>query len=343
MRCFCSLPITLSILLLAGENLPAATSADADAAIKRVEALSGKIERDDDKIVGVNLLDRSATDANVELLTALGDLRQLALWGAEITDKGVARLDAFPNLTALTLENTQLTDAGLKTLEKLPKLKSLNLRRNTSMTDAGLAHVKKLPNLELLSLLYNNITDDGLAELKDLKKIKMLDVRGCVQIDDDGLAHLKGLTSLKSLKLRNTAVTDAGLAHLEGLTRLIALSIEDAQITDDGLKVVEKLPNLEELSVFRCYNVSDDLFDSLAGAARLKQLAVRDTPVTGAGLARSRPRIISKSSTSAKPGPTTTPCGSSPLSPISNGSTSGTRTSPTRDSCIFPRSKNSNT
>jgi len=73
---------------------------------------------------------------------------------------------------------------------------------------------------------------------------------------------------------------------LEGMAQLTSLSVEDAQITDSGLEVLNKLPHIEDLSVFRCYNISDDCFQSIAALSNLRQLAMRDTPIFGAGLAQ---------------------------------------------------------
>ncbi len=58
--------------------------------IKRIQKLGGEVRYDAHKtIIGVDLLECRATDADVKLLTSLTNLRQLALWGAEITNAGV--------------------------------------------------------------------------------------------------------------------------------------------------------------------------------------------------------------------------------------------------------------
>ena len=42
------------------------------------------------------------------------------------------------------------------------------------------------------------------------------------------------------------------------MTKLTSLSIEDFNCTDNGLKVLKNIPDLEDLSIFRCYGVTDD-------------------------------------------------------------------------------------
>ncbi len=79
-----ALAVFFSLVVLACGDVRAATPADAAAAIKRIQALGGKIQRDADKnIVGVDLLGRPTSDADVTLLTALGDVQSLSIWGAK--------------------------------------------------------------------------------------------------------------------------------------------------------------------------------------------------------------------------------------------------------------------
>ena len=102
-----ALAVFLGLVVLGCGDVWAATSADAAAAINRINELGGKIQRDANKnVIGVDLLGRPATDADVKLLTALGEVQSLSIWGAEISDEGVKQLAAFPKLTGLVLETT---------------------------------------------------------------------------------------------------------------------------------------------------------------------------------------------------------------------------------------------
>ena len=114
------------------------------------------------------------------------------------------------------------------------------------------------------------------------------------------------------------------MAHLGGLAQLTSLFVEDAQLTDAGLAVLEKLLNLEDLSIIRCQGVSDDGFRFLRGASRLKQLAVRDTPISGAGLASVKDAKGLKKLDLSETETDDEAMGHVPNSPPSSGSTSGT-------------------
>ncbi len=71
---------------------------DVATAIERVKALGGSLAYDAAKnIVGVDLLECSATDADVELLTALAGLREISLWARKSPTKESPGSTRFPN------------------------------------------------------------------------------------------------------------------------------------------------------------------------------------------------------------------------------------------------------
>ena len=63
-------------------------------ALKRIEQLDGVVKRDElNRVVGIDLLGRRATDADVEMISkTFSDLVQLDLSGAEIHNAGVKHL-----------------------------------------------------------------------------------------------------------------------------------------------------------------------------------------------------------------------------------------------------------
>ena len=91
-----------------------AWGADATAtAAQRIDELDGKIRYDADKnVIGVDLLDRAATDADVKRMTCFTDLRELSLWGAEITDAGVEQLAALRSSPTWCWKTLKLPTTG---------------------------------------------------------------------------------------------------------------------------------------------------------------------------------------------------------------------------------------
>ncbi len=144
------------------------------AAIAAIEKLGGEVGVDDAGVVRtIDLCDTQITDAGLEHLEELTDLKWLDLSGTQVTDAGLEHLKGLTNLE------------GLHRLEGLTKLWELHLE-GTRVTDAGLAH------------------------LKGLRRLRFLWLRG-TQVTDAGLEHLQGLTSLERLHLNNTQVTDEGV------------------------------------------------------------------------------------------------------------------------------------
>ena len=163
---------------------PPAKATAADAALKN---LGAEIDRNEQgEIVKVNLI---GTNAGLEHLKGLANLKTLFLADTQVTAAELEHLKGMTNLQTLYLAETQITDAGLVHLKGLTKLEYLNLGR-TKITDAGLEHLKGLSKLQALYLWSTEITDTGLL-------------------------HLKGLTKLGRLDLLRTNVTDAGVADLQ--------------------------------------------------------------------------------------------------------------------------------
>jgi Leucine Rich repeat len=128
-------------------------------------------------------------------------------------DADLLQLKAFPNLRTLNLYGTHITDAGLENISTLRTLQTLRLA-NTEITDAGLLSLQKLPDLHELGLSNTKITDQGCATLATMKGLTELSLTGS-QITDAGLKQLQTLTRLKKLVLTKTSATKAGVAQLQ--------------------------------------------------------------------------------------------------------------------------------
>jgi len=134
-------------------------------------------------------------------------------YNSEITDAGLERLNGLTDLRTLLLRQTKVTDAGLKNIKGLTNLRFLELT-GTWTTDAGLECLKGLTNLRHLELPSTKITDAGLESLTGLTKLQSLNL-SLTPITDAGLKHLDGLKQLQQLRLLDTGVTDAGVQKLQ--------------------------------------------------------------------------------------------------------------------------------
>ena len=134
-----------------------------------------------------------------------------------------------------------------------------------------------------MGLLEVGITDKGVALLADLPHLRLLDLRGCSQISNAGLGRLRAMPNLRVLRLAGYQIDDASLAIVGDLKSLVGVTIEEAAITDAGLADLARLP-LEEINLGRCYGVTDDGFQHFKHFANLRQLSIRDIPLSGSGL-----------------------------------------------------------
>lgn len=93
---------------------------------------------------------RKITDAAMEPIKAMTNLRALHLPLTSISDKGLIWLRGLTNLTNLVIRQNEITDAGLEELTPLKALESLDVR-DTNVTVDGIQRLKQhLPNCQIL-------------------------------------------------------------------------------------------------------------------------------------------------------------------------------------------------
>ncbi len=169
---------------------PRVDQAEVVASIKK---LGGMVEIDEQRpgkpVVKVDLHETKITDADLELLGSLPELRTLDLRRTSITDAGVARL------------------RGLK------QLRLINLFR-TQITNDGLVHLSGNKDLETLLVGGTKITDEGATHLRAFAKLKKLSVFD-TQIGDASLPNLAGLPDLEILLIEKSKVTDQGAQTIQ--------------------------------------------------------------------------------------------------------------------------------
>lgn len=134
------------------------------------------------------------------------------LFGNQVTDAGLEHLKGLTELRYLHLDTTRVTDAGPEHIKGLTQLRHLVLH-HTQVTDAGLGHLKAMTQLTVLQLGYTQVTDAGLEHLEGLTQLQWLNLLE-TQVTDAGLEHVKGFCHLQLLILSNTKVTDRGVKKL---------------------------------------------------------------------------------------------------------------------------------
>ena len=235
----------------------------------------------DGPVVGVDYAGTRVTDAELEQLKELKNLRELNLGDTAITDAGLEHLKYLKKLQSLILEHTQLNGAGITHIGDILGLTRLDMG-DTPITDADLELLTGLTNLEWLSLWNTRITANGLRHLSGLTCLHWLDLAN-TNVADDGSEHLRGLSNLQSLDLGGTAVTDASVQHLRGLTQLRTLDLKYTSVADAGVEHLTALGNLETLDLSGT-RVTDGGIEHLGLLQKLHTLCLANTGLSDTGL-----------------------------------------------------------
>lgn len=158
------------------------------------------------------------------------------------SDAAMESLVHLRQVRRLSLIGTQVSDAGLEHLSDVPQLEELSIS-GTQATDAGLIYLTGLTQLQELSLMDTPVTDTVLENLTGLTQLRKLSFVGG-EVTDIGLGHVSKLTTLRRLWVTGAQVTRAGLEHLKALTRLEQLSLTDVPVSDiDALIIHRAMPN----------------------------------------------------------------------------------------------------
>ncbi len=230
---------------------------------------------------GVPARREEITDAVIEPVTRLPQLRWIALSGTAITDTSVERLSKDRRLERIWLSRTGITDRSLELLAQLPGLTHLAIE-GTATTDRGLGHVARMRQLRFLSLGSPLYTTTGLKRLAALEGIGELYLDG-LPVDDEVCELLGGLLQLRVLSLRGTPMTDRGLLALQRLANLRDVRLDGTRITDRGLEAASGWPLLERISLAGT-PITDRGLRSLEPCRKLKSIEIRGTRISLGGL-----------------------------------------------------------
>lgn len=122
------------------------------------------------------------TDALVQQLSTMPEVRGLTFETTDLSDVGVTFIATLPNIEKLTILGGTVGDTGLNTLRSLENLKTLHMV-NLELTDDGLVTLLSMKNLEFLTIYSDNrsktkLTDSAIKYLRELKALKKLNVGG---------------------------------------------------------------------------------------------------------------------------------------------------------------------
>jgi Leucine-rich repeat (LRR) protein len=145
----------------------------------------GGIQRVDSGLWGLAL-----TDATLQQIAALTELRSLNLSGANLSDFGtdrpertlarselrdLSKLKTLVNLESLDLSNTPVSDDALEALRALPKLRELRLGLAGHIHDRSVPVLLGMARLESVYLAGSGLTEQGIEQLRKSGHFHTLD------------------------------------------------------------------------------------------------------------------------------------------------------------------------
>ncbi|HNY80716.1 MAG: hypothetical protein RBS72_09305 [Sedimentisphaerales bacterium] len=214
------------------------------------------------------------TDASMEAIATLGNLRNLALFGCTaVTDEGLKELASLKDLEVLNVHDANATISGLSCLNGLSNLRRLDIdgvKQDYSGLD--LSGLKKLEQLTIGTRRDGGVISDAdVACLAGLTQLTWLQIGNPAirppSLTDQGLASLAGLTQMDRLTIGGPELTDNGLGHLRGMKKLDMLNIYGGRFTGEGLEHLEDLDALAYLTLIGEHSFSQDdirhLFEAL--------------------------------------------------------------------------------
>ncbi|MDA0204548.1 MAG: hypothetical protein O3A53_12820 [Acidobacteria bacterium] len=251
-----------------------------DDAAAHIDRLGGKFQRDSNgQIIGVDLSDSWANDADVRSLAQISTLQEIDLSRTRITGKGLEPLAKLQNVAVLKLQFAEfLTATDMGHLAEWKNLRALDLR-GTRVDSGVFERLAAHRSLEFVDISSTEVDDEGFEELAALIKLRELRC-GANRLSGVALTVLKTIPALRSLDVGGYQRVDSGLwglalneqnlGRLGGLTRLEALTLRGAKLADRGsdrpgseLAIKKEIVGL----------------DSLAPLTNLKALDLGDLPI----------------------------------------------------------------
>jgi uncharacterized protein (TIGR03067 family) len=243
------------VFILERDTSPAARTKVQDArAILAIRGLGGKVFSDDAHLV-------PQTTLYVKLDETEGDA---------VLTKIAPQMKSLSSVTGLHLNGSKLTDSGLASLEGINNIGQISLER-TAITDAGLTHLRNMTRLGLLIVTDTQVTDAGLASLKK------------------SLPHLQVTHLSRAERDSQLAITNAGgTESFDDNGKLIEIRFTRGKLNDFQLLGLQKhlevwKTTLRSIDLIDCH-ITDRGLAALAGLTSLRQLTLKGTDVTVAGV-----------------------------------------------------------
>lgn len=225
------------------------------------------------------------TKGTLKVISNLSKLQRLSLVQNRFDDISAQRIEKLKELRTLDLRgNMEAGDMALEVVSGLPKLTGFK-HRSTAVNDAGMESLSRNQTLDSLLMQDFAVTDQSGPHLAKLGKLTQLEVFRCQGFGTDGVLALKGM-NLTRLTLRDLPnVDDRAMEVFGDLPKLRRLYLHElTSVGDSGLKQLATLKSIEVLDIWTIPQMTDATVDVIAALPNLKELSLRATGITDAGI-----------------------------------------------------------
>jgi Leucine-rich repeat (LRR) protein len=115
-------------------------------------------------------LQTQITDAGLDHLKELRNLKELSPHHNAIEGPGLADIGGLTNLQSLAISTTQIADAHLVYLAYLENLQQLSIA-GTRVSDRGVEHLTRLKSLRSLNVFRTQLTNEGVRWLQEARRV----------------------------------------------------------------------------------------------------------------------------------------------------------------------------
>ncbi|HEV7281679.1 MAG TPA: hypothetical protein VGN57_15865 [Pirellulaceae bacterium] len=204
----------------------------------RLLGLSGPAE-----VTSVRFHDDQPKDESLdEALAALArfpELKSVELSGSSFTDASLDSLTPLKNLRELTLFSTSVTGDGLAQIASPERFRRLRVSRMEPRLATVVASMRELRDVQVYDMPASRADMEALASLPRLESLSLLKVRPS---DESFYSPLAKAQRLRRLWILSSSLGDADMNVIEKLPRLEILDVDG--ITDAGVEEFDPLTRL---------------------------------------------------------------------------------------------------
>jgi hypothetical protein len=220
------------------------------------------------------------TDAGIQYLVNLKQLRNLKLANSRVTNNGLAELSKLTNLETLFFYNLRSVKPGsLSFMSKLDNLKDIEIL-DVPLSPSDIDQITSRPKLQRL-VLWNVFSDRDSRIARLGRQPHLVVLRTNAPLTHEAVEDLQHAENLQSISDGLTNLDNKDIAMLSKLPKLDTLYLDSPLITADALQTFAKMKSLRTLMVTQRIQIDGEQWTKL-GREHLTQCFIQqlDAPFT---------------------------------------------------------------